>query len=1040
MNTARISFICMILGIAASIRAAEPSVADTDFFEKKVRPLLVAKCYECHSSTALKLKGGLRLDSRAAMIKGGESGPAMIAGKPETSRLIRAVGYDDVNLQMPPKARLAATEVATLTEWIRLGAPWPKEGPAQAATISEFNLAKRKAAHWSWQPVRDPTPPQVKQKDWPRTSLDSFILAKLEQNQIKPAPPAEKRTLIRRANLDITGLPPTPNEIDAFLADTSPDAFAKVVDRLLASPHFGERWARHWLDLVRYAETRGHEFEPIIPNAWQYRDYVIRALNADVPYNAFVTEHIAGDLMPTPRLHPVTGGNESILGTGFWFLGEEVHSPVDIRADECDRLDNRLDVMSKTFLGLTVACARCHDHKFDAISQKDYYALTGFLISGSYRQTRFETAEQHKRAAATLALLRAKSEPELRRSLATALRTELPKLAAAVLIESAKDTTVFPPRAAEISKDSLVIVDYGRTPNRQWLQDGVAFIPVKRGQLRFGQTNEVTGVTQLDAAEFDPSWKSIRSIGQQEGSALGKWNREGRTLRTPEFILTGGWVHYLVRGGGRAYAAVNSHLIVQGPLHGAVMNTWKPGNGWHWVSHNLTAYKGHRLHVEISPSDDGDLSVACVVQSNAPASGALKPAGRPSEVELAKHLDSTLRELDAGTVSADNAALADWLVRHRSKLIPAEAPNTLAFGKLASDFAADAGKTIAGVRLESQLAPAMFEGSGADEFLLIRGSSRTPGPVVPRRFLEAIGGLQQPQLNTGGERFALARQMSDWTNPFTSRVAVNRVWHHLLGRGIVASVDNFGVMGEQPSHPELLDHLATRFTKVHGWSLKNLIREILLSNTWQMRSDPADAGAELRDAQNVLLHRANVRRLEGEIIRDSILAVSGRLNPQIGGAPVDIHLTAFMEGRGRPASGPLDGDGRRSLYTAVRRNFLSPMMLAFDTPIPFSTVGRRNISNVPAQALILMNDPFVVQQAEVWAKRALTQKAVDTNDRITQLYAAAFGRSPSGNELASARRFLDEQARERGCAPDDVRIWADYCHVLFNVKEFIFIN
>jgi hypothetical protein len=412
-----------------ALRAADSSAEVVEFFERKVRPVLAEHCYRCHSDRAKTPKGGLRVDGRNFLLKGGDSGPVVVPGSPDKSRLIEAVTYKNTDLQMPPKAKLPDAVVADLEKWVKTGAPWPKDTTAGAAKKDEFDLEKRKREHWAWRPVRPTPTPAVKDTGWPRTPVDHFVLVKLEAKGLRPAPTADRRTLLRRLSFDLTGLPPSPDEIDAFLKDDSPEAYARAADRLLRSPHFGERWARHWLDLVRYAETKGHEFDHAIPNAYHYRDYVIRALNADVPYNQFVVEHIAGDLLDKPRLHPADGFNESILGTAFWFLGEEVHSPVDIRQDQADRFDNRIDVLTKTFLGLTVSCARCHDHKFDAIAQKDYYALFGLLEGSSYRLAPFDSLEANRRVAAELARLRARAGAEVRRALAEAARPTTERLA-----------------------------------------------------------------------------------------------------------------------------------------------------------------------------------------------------------------------------------------------------------------------------------------------------------------------------------------------------------------------------------------------------------------------------------------------------------------------------------------------------------------------------------------------------------------------------------------------------------------------------------
>ncbi|HEY1192287.1 MAG TPA: DUF1549 domain-containing protein, partial [Gemmata sp.] len=375
----RIAALVATLLLAPAARGAEP--VDTEFFEKKVRPILVANCTSCHD--AKKQKGGLRLDRKAAFAHGGDNGPAVKPGAPEKSLLIEVVGYNS-EIKMPPKGKLSAADIATLTEWVKGGAPWPDDGgaPGPGPLPGPPNRAK---THWSFQPIKRPTVPPSANQGLVTNPIDAFLLAKLEKEGLTFAPRAEKRALIRRAYFDLIGLPPAPADTNAFLKDDAPDAFAKVVDKLLASPQYGERWGRHWLDLVRYAETYGHEFDFEIPDAWRYRDYVIRALNADVPFDTFLTEHVAGDLLPNPR-RAKDGTNDSLVATGFWWLGEAKHSPVDSRAEYADRIDNQIDVFGKAVLGLTVSCARCHDHKFDPIPTKDYYALFGVLSSSRFNR------------------------------------------------------------------------------------------------------------------------------------------------------------------------------------------------------------------------------------------------------------------------------------------------------------------------------------------------------------------------------------------------------------------------------------------------------------------------------------------------------------------------------------------------------------------------------------------------------------------------------------------------------------------------------
>lgn len=1143
-----------------------------DFFEKKVRPILVARCFECHSGDDQEPKGGLRLDSRAAIISGGDAGPAVIPGNAAKSLLVDAINYGEL-YQMPPKSRLPAEEVAILTRWVELELPWPADPrAAKSADETQFDLQQRRASHWAWQPIRSTPPPAIAHADWPRSDIDRFILARLEQAGLDPAPAAEKRTLLRRVTFDLLGLPPTPQQVRAFVEDDSEAAFEKVVDRLLESPAFGERWARHWLDLVRYAESRGHEFDYDSPNAYQYRDYVIRALNADLPYDQFVTEHIAGDLLETPRLHPQQGFNESILGTGFWFLGEWIHSPVDIRQDETDRFDNMVDVFSKTFLGLTVACARCHDHKFDAISQRDYYALFGFLQSSEYRQAPFDSLVHNQQIARQLAQLndefrapflqawadsRAPSMGHLERYLlatqaalasgpprvvspalaspaptppdtataapATPAQDELARLTPAqfapdfrtwirdlaekqglhpatleawvahvvnvqhdpldplhawgLLATAGTDEQAGPTRLTEwlahckasaaatpTPSDAITVVNYARVPTEDWLTDGLTFglTPRRIGSVRLGPSAELplAEVETFGAARRDPDWKGLKLAPgtQLDAGQLARWDRAGRTLRTPSFEIKNGLVCYQVRGAGLAYVVVDSHRMVNGPLHGSILKEFRvTAERPQWVVQDLRRYIGHGAHVEFVAVAEDELDVLQVVDaSQPPAELPAQPNGLllslldpTSPRDLAAGLAAILTEttevlgrdgLGEGEHAADRAALANWIIRH-PELFPAA--DTGRLSELISKYVDRRGKLLESVRWESRTAMAMWDGSGQDERLLVRGNPKLPRETVPRGLPEAIRSSHSEPIRQGSGRLELARRMLDSDNPFTSRVFVNRVWQHLTGRGLVPTVDNFGVLGQPPSHPELLDHLAAQFMQ-DGWSIKRLIKSVVMSRTYQMASTPQGRALDV-DPSNALLHSMRIRRLEGESIRDTILAVSGSLDATLFGPPVPVYLTPFMEGRGRPAvSGPLDGAGRRSIYLAIRRNFLSPMMLAFDSPQPFSTVGRRSVSNVPAQALILMNDPFVVEQSAAWARRLLATETRSPRERIQQLYETAFTRLPSETESAAALAFLDRQGAELGLSPEqaaaDERVWADLCHVLINVKEFIFVN
>ncbi|SIO66021.1 Planctomycete cytochrome C [Singulisphaera sp. GP187] len=957
-----------------SAHADEPVKDPTalEFFEKQVRPLFVARCQSCHG--AEKQKGHLRLDSRDAILAGGDTGAAIVPGKPVESLLIEAINYGDL-YKMPPKSKLPDAEIATLTRWVELGAPWPQQVTAgrSAATTSVFDLKKR-AEHWSFQPLRASSPPAPHQSGWMRSPIDGYILSALEGRGLTPAPEADKQTLIRRLSFDLTGLPPTPAEVEAFLADPSPRAYETVVDRLLASPAYGERWGRHWLDLVRYAETAGHEFDYDAPDAFRYRDYVVRALNADLPYDQFVVEHVAGDLVNPPRRHPTAGFNESILGTGFYFLGEGTHSPVDLREEEASRVDNQIDVLSKTFLGLTVACARCHDHKFDAISTKDYYALSGYLQSSRHQHAFIDPPGPVQAKVAEL--------ETLKRSVRQAVGT----------LSSAA------PRASG-DGSSLLFEDFNGSDYQGWFVSGTAF-----------------GSRPSQGEELLLTWKGGTPFASsvapgQAHSGLVSDRLEG-VLRSRTFVLEKRYIHCLASGRhGRLNVVIDGFEKIRSPIYGGL--TLEVGSEpLRWFTLDTEMWAGHTAYIELS--DGGTVDYTQAKSRYVDGSGFLAVDEiRFSDQAAPPALSASPAVAPVDLSRIDDSGLQRDLARYRQVEATIPAPT---------------------------LALAIADGTGEDDRVHIRGSTKTPGEIVPRRFLEAIAGSEQPAPAVGSGRLALARRIVDPTNPLVARVMVNRIWKHHFGQGIVPTPDDFGVMGRTPTHPELLDDLAARFM-ASGWSIKAMHRLIVLSSTYRMSSQPVEQ-AESLDPDNQLLHRMNVRRLEAEVIRDTLLAVSGRLDPTLFGPSVPPYLTSFMEGRGRPAtSGPLDGDGRRSLYINVRRNFLSPMFLAFDAPSPFSTMGRRNVSNVPAQALTMLNDPFVIGQATLWSERLLArQRAGATRQEILrQMYLTAFGRPPTERETVEGLAFLDAQAGSYGTA-NDPRAWADLCHVLVNVKEFIYVN
>jgi hypothetical protein len=1067
---------------------------DFSRFENDIRPVLQNQCVKCHGER--RAKGKLRLHTPAAIMKGGQSGPVIVKGKPSESLLIHAIGYADPDLQMPPKKKIDGKTIAAFVTWVKEGAAMPAD--TSVGNTSErpqaFNLAERKK-HWAWQPVTNPTPPIG--NSWSSHPVDGFIWESLAASKLAPAAKAKKRVLVRRIFFDLIGLPPTPEQVDHFLNDTNPGAWKRLVDELLASPHFGEKWGRHWLDLMGYTETQGFEYDFHLPNAWQYRDYVIRALNADVPYDQFVTEHIAGDLLKKPRRNPSKGFDEAPLGTAFWLFGQEPHSPVSTRVDQLDRAARKIDVMSKAFLGVTVACARCHDHKFDAISTEDYYALNGFIQSSSYRQMRFETEETNLKIAKGLAELRLSQGPKLLSAIGKDLLFQLrdlegiigqaiskptPKTSPQVsawrdhLVKAEKDATdpffgltsfsetlanKAPPsfefRQPVLDDKTRLIEDYttaGRQPH--WYANGPGFGlgPVKLGDVRISDdaSRPVRSLVTRSAASWDRQWQILKPAARTQKSPTAlNWPQAGRTLKTRSLKLTSGQLHYLVRGEGVAFAEINSHRVIHGPLHGKSIRRFAAADGGlQWVTHDLTGYVGRRIHLEFSSVGEQALDVLMIVESEkAPSiehlplpmltslrNSTQKPAPKPSL--YVKALKKAARQAARGKLSNDAAGheaawLVNWMLANPSLMGPpsqsAIAANRTRFQTIIDEKQ----KLTRAIRPVSQQASVLMDGSGVNERVLLRGSHLTPSKPAPRRFLSAIDGRAPLLISAGSGRLELAERLTDSENPLFLRVIVNRLWHHIFGKGLVKTTDDFGVKGLRPSHPELLDWLARDFVK-NKWSVKTMLKQLVMSESYQMASRHLDPRAIKADPENKLLHRMPRRRLTAEAVRDAIITTSGSLDRKMYGQPIPMHLTPFMQGRGRPKPGPLDGLGRRSVYLAVRLNFLSPFFLAFDFPRPTGCIGRRTNSNVPAQSLALMNDPFVMGQATFWAKRILAIESQGDIARVKQLYLEAYARPPRSSELKKAIDFLGQATKHHGGKIEPA--WADLCHVLFNTKEF----
>ncbi len=828
------SSVVLLVCVSAGAQTDALNPKHIEFFEKIIRPILAANCYQCHSSRAATVFGEFRLDSAAALFQGGRSGPAVMPGDPDSSRLIRAVRYDSEGISMPPAGKLGDREITALTEWVRLGAPWPKNSGETSAT-ADADEVRAADGHWAWQPLASPVPPTVEHTDWPLGGIDRFVLAKLESRGLTPVGQADRYTLLRRLALDLTGLPPTASQIREFEAGPWPDALEAAVDEFLASRAFGERWGRHWLDLAGYADTLGLGRRIPSLHAWRYRDYVIDAFNRDKPYDRFVQEQVAGDVL---EFDDDIQRREQIVATGFLAIGPWALVDQDKVKLRMDIVDHQLDTLGRAFLGLTVGCARCHDHKFDPLPQRDYYALAGI-----FRSTRTLDARM-----------------------------------------------------------SGVFSDVNRTP-----------LPETPEELR------------------------------ERAEALATWDRHYRQALTEQ-------------------AKAASHV--------------------------------EELEARVKAQEDTEADPAAIKDLN------------------------------------------DKLAAARRKLTTAKT---------------ESGRILHYVKPVPPMALALAEEPEPENArLCLAGNPHNLGDEVPRGFLSLVPLDPNPKIanrrligfgfQKSSGRLELARWLTDPANPLTARVMANRIWHHLFGAGIVASVDNFGLLGERPSHPELLDYLALRLQRL-DWSVKSLIREIALSRTYRLAASHDEQTAAV-DPENRFLWRSHRRRLEAETIRDAVLLISGSLDRRGGGPslPFDSRGSVRM---GQP---PLLAPGlklpdsirlRRTVYLpTLRKSQLAEMdvLNLFDFPDPNTVKGNRDVTTVPTQALYLMNSPFLIDQSRAAARALLAEDGLTPEERVRIFVLKALGRPASDADIRLATAFLRDT--EAGLGPTEA--WARYCHAVFASSEFIF--
>ncbi len=1133
------NFVGLIAATTWQIPASAWADDQTGFFERKIRPVLVTHCYECHSAQADPVEANLRLDSRPGWEMGGDSGPAIAPGDIDASLLVKAIRYDGT-VQMPPTGKLPDEVIADLEEWVRIGAPDPRDQPPDGApsqtTWSDVLAARR--SWWSLQPVVDPPLPAVRDPSWSSHAVDRFIQARIEEAGLPPPESAPPRQFARRACQVLTGLPPTQETIERFVAacggesvqHTPPAAAAELLDELLASEHFGEHWARHWMDLVRFTETHGSEWNYEVHHAWRYRDYLIRAFNSDVPYDQLVLEHIAGDLLPAPRWNAAGRFEESVIGTAFYRFGEASHDDcISLRQIGYDMADNQLDTLTKAFQATTVACARCHDHKLDAVSMRDYYGLLGIIRSSRLVSHTLDAPQVNAEAIERLADLKT----QIRGELAAAWREAASQSARYLLAaESTRRGEITPEQASGLDAQRLAawVTAVGGTepPSEPWLRTWWDVVTPSANPAEIAARWQAAGEKRAQRAGTATGRTDVRVLADFRGGVPADWQIGGQafrpqaaagvvampgdivvalegdnavtavlpaglhthrvsdklngTLRSPPLAASAKHISFLI--GGRRSAAVRlvSNNCQLNYENYRALTT--PGVGW--VTFELPSDADSlRTYAEIVTMLDnakfpdqlselgGDkenyrlpwdqaaanprsqFSVVKVVVHDEPAPPAddIDHEGRLWSESVANSAaasaDAILVEIagrfevaiiqavaawsEGNCIDDDVAWIAPLVARG---LLPTSNGLTPRLAELVAEY-----RHVESTLSIPQIAPGVSDsGTAMDQPIFTRGDWARPGEPAPRGYLEVLGAAGLGENSSGSGRIELARKLVEPGNPLTARVMVNRVWHYLFGAGLVRTVDDFGHVGDLPSHPELLDHLSARFMQ-EGWSVKRLIRLIVTSRTFQATHRRTPQAMEV-DPDNRLLAAYPARRMGAEAIRDALLAASGRLDRTMYGTSVQPFREGDVPDR-RLFAGPLDGFGRRSVY--IKNNLMeAPRFLeAFNLPGGKVAQGRRDVSNVPAQALALLNDPLVISQADEWSTRLVARPTDTVADRIEDVFLVALSRPPQPAEQERFQRLVANLADLHGVEEPtvlaDQRIWKDVAHTVFNLQEFVYI-
>jgi len=938
--------LCLTFAVlAGAAPAADPpplSPQTSRFFEKKIRPVLVTHCYPCHSARAAavkKLRGGLRLDNREGVRKGGDSGAVIVPGKPDKSLLLEAMKYE--TLEMPPKGKLPLSVIADFRNWITQGAPDPRRG--DAAGQSRINI-ERGRKHWAYQPLKRPTVPRHSPRE-SSSAIDAFLLARLETARLKQVEEADRGVLVRRVYFDLVGLPPTPAQIETFVNDDSPQAYTRLVDRLLASPHFGERWGRHWLDVVRFAESitlRGFLF----PEAWRYRDYVIESFNADHPFDRFVQEQVAGDLLPAETL---VQRQRNVVATTFLALGNNNLEDQDKDKLRMDVVDEQLETISRGFLAQTIGCARCHDHKFDPIPTRDYYALAGIL-----RNTK---TLNHANVSKWIEL-------------------PLPTIPAqAARITQHKQTV------ANLETRIKKLKAVAGTPNR--------LAPLPLSQVAGVVVDDLQAVT---TGRWMKSQHTKSYVGSGYSHDMGEQKGDKTARFRPRLPRDG---FYEVRfaytpGTNRSPAVPVTVTGTDGSKTITINQKRTPPLGGRFISLGRHRFLRNGLN-EVVVTNAGTVGVVIIdaVQF------------LPEDL-VGKKPDPPAKTPPLKTTAARQKQLAQ--LQRQLKVLKQQAPDQPMYMSIEEE------KSIQDTRVH------------------VRGSVRNLGVSAPRGFLQVISLDYRPHFtDKQSGRRELGRWLAHRDNPLTARVLANRLWHWLFGSGLVRTTDNFGTTGERPSHPQLLDYLASRLIE-QNWSVKSVLRELVLSRTYRLVSRPETLGLA-RDPDNRLLWKMNRKRLDAESLLDAILFVSGRLQKDLGGSLIRSDTSNDYNYR--------HDSNRRALYWPVLRNSLPELFKVFDFANPSMVTGRRESSATTPQALFLMNNPWVIDQADHAAGRMLALEQLDDPRRIQLAVLATLGRPPTGRELESMLVFVRSENDDKDSRQ---RKWSQLIQILFASFDFRYLR